>query len=234
MMELSIIIPTLNEEQYIGNLLRHLQQYDPTGDVKEIIVVDGQSTDQTVSIARKYGVQVLENVRRGRSHQMNTGAHQAQSNYLLFLHADSIPPKRFIYHLKQLVNDGARAGSFRLRFDQDHSLLNFYSWCTRCNGLPFRFGDQGLFVEQQIFWELGGFDESLMVMEDNKMVDQLTRSVGFHISQAEMLTSARKYRENGLVRLQIIFVLIFLGYYAGMTQERLLNIYHRLVDGVKG
>jgi rSAM/selenodomain-associated transferase 2 len=234
MMELSIIIPTLNEEKYIGNLLRHLQQYDPTGDVKEIIVVDGQSTDQTTSIARKYGVQVLGDVRRGRSHQMNTGAHQAKSNYLLFLHADSIPPKRFIYQLKQLVNNGARAGSFRLRFDQDHPLLNFYGWCTRFNGLPFRFGDQGLFVERDLFLEIGGFDESLIVMEDNKMVDQLTRKVGFQISRAEMVTSARKYRANGIVRLQIIFVLIFVGYYAGMSQERLLTIYYRLANGVKG
>ncbi|MEM7380208.1 MAG: glycosyltransferase, partial [Bacteroidota bacterium] len=86
---ISIIIPVLNEEAHIGSLLRHLKA-QPLHFVKEIIVVDGGSSDKTVAVAIKHGASVLHS-NKGRARQMNFGAKHASGDVLYFLHADTFP-----------------------------------------------------------------------------------------------------------------------------------------------
>lgn len=226
---ISIIIPTFNEEERIGLLLRHLKKYC-TGKPHEIIIADGESTDRTVLIAERSGAKVVHCSKKGRAVQMNEGAKHARGSILYFLHADSTPPQNFITEIKHAFSQGYQSGCFQLAFDDSHPILKFYGWCTRFRLTVFRFGDQSLFVEKTLFQEVGGFDESLTVMEDQKIVRNLKKVSQFYLSEQTVTTSARRYKINGVIRLQGVFFLIVLLYYLGIQQQTLVRVYKRFID----
>lgn len=225
---ISIIIPVLNEESVIGPLIGELRDRQ-SGYVKEIIVVDGGSEDETVARARKAGARVISDTRRGRSRQMNRGAEEATTGLLYFLHADSIPPPEFDRLILEEYGDQCRAGCFQLAFDSTHPLLNMYAWFTRFDLNAFRFGDQSLFVSRALFFEIGGYRDHLIVMEDNEIVRRLKRHTRFKIIPQKVVTSARKYEEIGAVKLQLIFSLIYVLFHIGYSQELLVSIYQRFI-----
>jgi len=228
-LKLSIIIPTLNESYQIGWLIQYLQN-SLKDNKSEIIIADGGSTDSTRRIARNLNVRVIECNSTGRSLQMNSGAEIARGGVMLFLHADSFPPKDFYFKICKSVRSSADAGCFRLKFDDPHPLLWLYSWFTRYDIDLFRFGDQGLFIKKSMFHGINGFDESLAVMEDQDIVKKIRREGGqFIILSDQMITSARKYRTNGVFKLQAVFFLIVLFYYCGAAQDTLIHLYKSLV-----
>lgn len=226
---ISIIIPTYNEEDNIEQLLSAIKKRQ-TGYIAEIIVADGGSDDSTVEIAKKSGAIVQICDRTGRGPQMNQGADLAKNPVLYFLHADSIPPRGFDSMIIQSIKRGVSAGCFRLRFDDDHPLLKCYAWFTRFSLTVFRFGDQSLFCEKRTFEEIGGFDELLAVLEDQEIVQRFKKESTFKIMDREVETSARKYRDNGVIWLQVVFTMIVAGYYAGVQQNTLVHLYRSLVD----
>lgn len=226
---ISIIIPTYNEEENIEQLLSAIKQRQ-TGYVAEVIIADGFSEDSTVDIAKKCGAMVHICNHTGRGPQMNEGANLAKNPVLYFLHADSIPPPGFDSMIIHSLKSGSSAGCFRLRFDDDHPLLKFYAWFTRFSLTVFRFGDQSLFCEKRIFQEIGGFDESLAVLEDQDIVKRLKKKSAFKIIDHEVETSARKYRDNGVIWLQVVFTIIVSGYYLGVKQSTLAHLYKSLVE----
>jgi rSAM/selenodomain-associated transferase 2 len=228
-MRISVIIPALNEADVIGQTIRELKAR-AEGHVHEIIVADGGSSDQTRDIAHTAGARVIETGRKGRAHQMNTGAEATGSEVLYFLHADSIPPPGFDQTIITAFRDGYPAGCFRLAFDSKHPLLRFYAWCTRFDIDAFRFGDQSLFITRDLFKSIGGFNPTLIVMEDNMMVRRIKKEGGFYISPKKVITSARKYRENGVIRLQLIFILIYTLFFFGVSQETLVSTYKKLIN----
>lgn len=95
---ISIIIPTFNEEDRILALIKFLWEHS-AGCIHEIIVVDGGSTDNTVSLVKNQTNAVLLTTEKGRARQMNSGAKIATGKILYFLHADSVPPMDLIYPL---------------------------------------------------------------------------------------------------------------------------------------
>lgn len=227
--QISVIIPVLNEENTIGKLLTELKKRSGPG-VCEFIVVDGGSTDSTRDIAESEGATVIQTDKKGRAVQMNAGAALANAETLYFLHADTIPPKRFDAYILKAVAEAAEAGCFYLRFDDSHPGLRFYSWFTKFSFTMIRFGDQSLFVKSPVFKEVNGFDESLIVMEDQKIVREIRRVANFRVMDKAVVTSARKYRENGVYRLQAVFFLIWAGYYLGLSQQALTDIYQKYIN----
>lgn len=223
-----MIIPVINEEGHIGLLIDHIKRVQD-GFVLEIIVADGGSNDRTPQIARERGASVIKSSRRGRAAQMNEGAAAAKGELLYFLHADSLPPDKFDLEIISAFKKGYKAGCFRLRFDKDHLLLRFYAFFTRFRSTLLRFGDQSLYAERILFKEIGGFDDSLTVMEDQKIVRDLRKKTPFYLSEREVITSARKYRKNGIIRLQGTFTLIWFLYYLGVPQEGLVELYNLLI-----
>lgn len=227
--QISIIVPVLNEENTIGKLLSELKQRSETGTC-EILVIDGGSTDNTREIAEKAGGTVIESEKKGRSVQMNVGAEHAQANVLYFLHADTIPPFGFDAYILNSVADGFGAGCFSLRFDDPHPGLRFYSWFTKFGSTLIRFGDQSLFVKASVFNKVNGFDEALILMEDQKIVREIRRFTRFSVMNEPVTTSARKYRDNGVYRLQAVFFLIWAGYYLGLNQQALTDIHKKYIN----
>ncbi|MEX0904127.1 MAG: TIGR04283 family arsenosugar biosynthesis glycosyltransferase [Balneolaceae bacterium] len=224
----SIIIPAWNEEENLKKLLPVITKRQ-SGAILEIIVADGGSKDGTVQIAEKAGAKVIHCHKKRRAVQMNEGASHARGEILFFLHADTLPPPSFDSKIISESEKGAVSGCFQLRFDENRPALKFYSWFTKWKTTFVRFGDQGLFVEKKAFDQSGGFDESLTVMEDQEMVRVLKRKGNFSLLDSAVVTSARKYRRSGYLRLQLVFTLIFILYYTGAKQETLVHLYNSFI-----
>lgn len=227
-MKLSVIIPAYNEENFIVETIKNIKKR--AGDfVSEIIIVDGGSRDETVEQAKLTGATVISSPRKGRAVQMNYGAEQARGDCLYFLHADSIPPLNFDQKIFQAVSKGFKAGCFQLAFDEDHYLLHFYAWCTRFDIDAFRFGDQSLFVTREAFMKSGGYREDHLVMEDNEIIRRIKDNCQFMILDDTVVTSARAYLEAGIIKLQLVFVIIYSLYFLGVNQESLVDFKRRIV-----
>jgi rSAM/selenodomain-associated transferase 2 len=194
----------------------------------EIIVSDGGSSDNTVALAEEFKVRVIKGL-KGRAKQMNAAARHAQGEILYFLHADSRTPSDFIGKIVQANARGYQAGCFRLRFDWNHWFLKLNAWFTRFDINAVRFGDQSLFITKKLFDQIGGFREDYTIMEDQEIVNRITRNESFTVLSDFIITSARKYRINGAYRMQIIFFYIYFAYAFGASQETLQKIYCRLI-----
>lgn len=226
-MKISVIIPVKNEAAGIAHLISYLKTSASSPHSFELIVVDGLSTDSTALQAEQAGATVIIASKAGRAAQMNLGANFAKNDLLYFLHADTYPPKDWDSILLNQFSNSNQAGCFRLAFDDTHPLLRFYAWFTRFDFRFVRYGDQSLFVSKKLFKKVGGFDSSLIVMEDNEIIYQLKRYTHFSILPLNVITSARKYRTNGIFRLQLIFSLIYSGYMFGVSQAVLVDLYKR-------
>lgn len=159
---------------------------------------------------------------------MNLGAQNARGELLYFLHADSIPPEGYTQRIMEAA-DRNIAGCFRLRFDHEHWFLRANSWFTRFDVQAFRYGDQSLFVKREAFQHVGGFNEELVIFEDNEIIDRLKRIRSFKVLPFCVRTSARKYVENGIYKMQGIFYLMWFMYILGYSQQRLVSTYKSLI-----
>src|SRR5574341_209471 len=118
-MNVSVIVPVLNEESSIGATLQALMKLAP----QEAIVVDGGSSDRTREIAARFGVKVVSS-ERGRARQMNRGARQAGGDVLLFLHADTRLPQTAFSDIASALSDPRYLGGrFDVALDGTHWML---------------------------------------------------------------------------------------------------------------
>lgn len=226
---ISVIIPAYNEEAHIAATIRAVRTADTGGLVKEIIVADGGSADATLTVASAEGAKAVLCPAKGRSAQMNYGALLAKQDVLYFLHADTVPPQNFSGRIRQTIEEGAGAGCFTMTFDWNHWFLKTNGWFSRFNVDAFRYGDQSLFVKKEQFQRVGGFCEKHVIFEDYKIIKGLKKGAPFSIVKGPVITSARKYRENGPFRMQGIFYLMYFLYRFGCSQAKLVAVYKKLI-----
>ncbi|GGG88196.1 glycosyl hydrolase [Parapedobacter pyrenivorans] len=225
---LSIIIPTYNEAGQIVRTLNKIRAANETHHT-EIIVVDGGSTDNTVALAVAARAIVVHSEQKGRAAQMNKGVAGAIGEMLYFLHADSIPPINFMHDIRAAHSQGVKSGCFRLAFDCHHWFLRANAWFTRFDLNAFRFGDQSLFVTKAVFQKSGGFRDDLYIMEDQEIIHRLKKHGKFAVLNDSVVTSARKYLENGIYRMQGIFYATWILYYLGYPQARLVKLHRKFL-----
>ena len=224
---ISVIIPTYNEAENISLTIEKINA--AKNHAIEIIVADGGSTDGTICCAEKSKAITVRCNQKGRSAQMNEGAAIANGQILYFLHADSIPPKKFTEHILEAHRKGAVSGCFRLAFDHNHWFLKANAWFTRFDVNAIRFGDQSLFVTKEVFDKAGGFNQSLLMMEDQEIIHRIKKLGKFIVMNDVVTTSAKKYLDNGIYRLQVIFFRIWFLYYLGYSQLHLLKLHRKLI-----
>lgn len=223
-MTLSIVLPTFQEARRIAATVDAARAL---GADVEIVVVDGGSSDGTAEIARRHGARVIEADGRGRARQMNQGAAAASGDVLLFLHADTILPPDARSAIAAILSDPAVAGGcFRLRFDDDHPVLRVSGALTRFGFRLFHYGDCAYFVRRTTFREMGGF-HAMPLLEDLDFWLRLNRDHRVVVARASVLTSARRFKEVGVVRQQTLAALIVLLYMLGVGAPRLARFYHR-------
>ncbi|MFN3479901.1 MAG: TIGR04283 family arsenosugar biosynthesis glycosyltransferase [Thermodesulfovibrionales bacterium] len=222
MIGLSVIIPTLNEEDCIRIAIKSAKKLNPL----EIIVVDGGSTDRTREIAEGEGAIVIESP-RGRGTQLNRGASIAKGDILLFLHADSAIPDRV--DLKNYLSSKLSGGFFRLKFD-DTSIStrlveSFANLRAGLFSLPY--GDQAIFIKKEVFERLGGFKE-YPFLEDLEFVIRLRRFGRLKCLPHEIIASSRRLKKGyplSPVFVSLRNVLIVLLFFLGISPYRLQRFY---------
>lgn len=225
---ISIIIPVLNEEEKLANLLQKLKQIeDPIS--FEIIVVDGGSQDQTVAIASKFAaVYQLKQANRGA--QLKLGAEKSSGDILWFLHSDSklADYRQGLRQIQDSLKDPRySAGYFQLVFDSQDF---FYRYLAKTSNLRARFlglifGDQGLFTTRQQYEKTGGFEE-IPLMEDWRFSRKLWKQGKFYQLPITITTSSRRFRK-GKIRTHLKMHKIKLLYLLGVPPEKLARRYYK-------
>jgi len=219
-MLVSVIIPALNEANCIERTLHDVQALS---DPKEVIVVDGGSTDDTVG--RASDLATVLHAPQGRATQMNHGARAARGDVLWFLHADTHPPEDALHIIRNTLHQpGAESGLFRLAFDDDAFLLRVYSWCTGWPWVRLAFGDRGLFTTRTAFEAVGGFPE-WPLFEDLELARRLHERDTFRFLPQAVTTSARRFRRYGLLRQQLRNLYLWTHYVIGTDPERVAHRY---------
>ena len=227
---ISIIIPVLNEAENITSVLEHLSKNSSTANISEIILVDGGSKDDTKDLIAGFAENSPHTIQlitsdKGRAKQMNNGAKKARGKLFYFLHADSFPPKDFDKLIIAEVAKGNPAGCFKMRFDSTHWWLRLASWLTKFSWRACRGGDQSQFITRELFEEIGGYDESYIIYEDNILINELYARKKFVVIQQWIHSSARLYRERGIWTLQYHFWAIYVKRWLGADADQLYAYY---------
>jgi rSAM/selenodomain-associated transferase 2 len=222
-MNLSIVIPTLNEEAALPALLHDLRALSSAS--TEIIVADGGSSDATVAVAAAAGARVVT-ARRGRARQMNRGARAALREWLLFLHADSRLDQSAALVLRSALEEPPSFDTAVFRFAIDLPRMWKYvietGQALRESVLGLPYGDQGLLVRRDAFVAVGGFPD-IPLMEDVTLVRTLRQHGGVARLPAALLTSGRRYEQGGVLRTWGRHTLLIALHAAGVSPSRLAH-----------
>lgn len=230
---ISVIIPVYNEaelmEQQLNLLLKRTsrQQW-----VKEILVVDGGSSDTTREIAARIPFINLLFSEKGRAKQMNTGARHATQSILYFLHIDATPPQDYDQYIVESVKKNRLAGCFCMKLDSTHPWLILMSWFTKVNHKACRGGDQSLFISKNLFEEIGGYDETYTIYEDNILIAELYKKRQFTVIQQWIVASARMYEKVGVARLQWIYLMIYLKKMQGAHPDEMYSYFKNKLKNI--
>jgi glycosyltransferase involved in cell wall biosynthesis len=193
--------------------------------LKEIIVVDGGSTDNTVEEAEKTGATVMRSPVNGRAAQLNYGARQATGEILYFLQANCLPPKNFVSEIVKASTKGFACGAFSVKFEYKHWMLNTMAWVSNRYNSLVKLSDQSLFMSKELFDKSGGFCEDHLVMINQEMIKRLKRYTNFILIKDAIVSSAKKYVRYGFFKTGFVQVVAFLMQRLGYTQNAMAKVY---------
>ena len=230
--EISVIIPTRNEEQALPGTFHNLLGQEGNF---EVILVDGGSSDGTYEIAERWREVFRGSGRRlvvrvsepGRAVQMNLGAEEAEGDVFLFLHADTQLPSSAQKNIRSALEEPRCVGGrFDISLDGEEwiyrligKLISLRSRMTRVAT-----GDQAIFVRRKIFEDIGGFPD-IPLMEDIAFSRVLKSKGSVACLKNKVVTSARRWKNEGIWRTILKMWALRLSFLAGISPLRLKRFY---------
>jgi rSAM/selenodomain-associated transferase 2 len=226
MIQLSIIIPVLNESLTIAAYLQKLKLITQTLSA-EIIVVDGGSHDDTFHLSIAYADKVIRSP-KGRAAQMNTGAEQASGDILCFLHADTQLPDKAFSWINDSIAPEYHWGFYKVKLSGQlfifriiEKMMNLRSQLTRVAT-----GDQCFFVTRALFNSSHGFAK-LALMEDVEICKRLRKKYKPSVIDVTVITSSRRWEEQGIFKTIVLMWYLRGAYFLGVSPNFLVKQYYR-------
>ena len=221
-MFISIIIPVLNEEQSVKALLQQLQIYRQQG--HEVIVVDGGSDDETVSISKSLADKVII-FDSGRARQMNKGVAESTNEVLWFLHADTSISENAIKTIQESLNK-YDWGRFNIKLSGSHFLFRIIEKMINIRSClsGVATGDQGIFVKRKTFESVGGYSE-IPLMEDVALSYKLKTISQPACNKKTLTTSSRRWENNGIIKTILLMWYLRFLYWIGVAPDKLAKLY---------
>lgn len=227
---ITIIMPCLNAAGSLQKSLPPLVDGVLAGLVSKLIVVDGGSTDNTVKIADAAGAAIIE-TKAGRGHQLKLGAGAATTDFLLFLHADTVLAPDWVEAAGQFCADrgpmAQAAAYFKFALDDKGAAAKAMSQMVHLRnglfGLPY--GDQGLLISQLFYQQLGGY-QPLPLMEDVALARKIGKKRLNRLGSTAT-TSAARYQKNGYLKQSTSNLWRLTRYFMGTAPEKLAAGYHQ-------
>ena len=222
-MAVTVIIPTLNEEDWIAGAVASAF----AAGAAEVIVADGGSLDRTTRLATSAGARMLLSEPM-RARQLNLGADSASHETLVFLHADSRLPAGAAAVVEDALMNGADFGGFRIAFAEPSrglrvaaAMINLRTSVTRCP-----WGDQAQFIRRETFLKAGGFLE-MPLMEDYELAMRMKRRGRSVLLPMTVTTSGRRFLRKGLLRTAVHNWRTIIRYRMGADIDSLARSYRR-------
>lgn len=225
--DISVIIPTLNEELTI---LKTLDALSRLVNVSEVVVVDGGSTDKTVEIVREYqglkALQLIETNLQSRGQQLHEGTKHAKGGIFWFVHADTRPTQGSGRQIKGAMKYRAVVGgNFEVIFNGEGRWARFLTWLyPQLRTLRLCYGDSAFFVGRIAYEKVGGFKD-YPIFEDVDLYRRLQKVGRFvHLSQT-VTTSSRRFENKSFIGLFLRWTTMQVLYWSGVSPRKLAKYY---------
>ena len=220
---ISVIIPTLDAQECLGECLMSLMPGLDAGLLRELIVSDGGSSDGTVEIAKAWGAEVVTGA-ASRGGQLVRGCDAAAGDWLLVLHADTTLESDWVGPVIEHLS-GDTAGWFRLAFDEGGIAGRIVAaWANLRSRAGLPYGDQGLLLPRSLYAAVGGYPDQPL-MEDVAIARALRGNL--RGIDATARTSAVRYRSQGWIRRGLRNIWALMRYLAGASPDGLAQAYRR-------
>lgn len=219
-MDVSVVIPTLNEAEQIAAAIERAGDAGAT----EVIIADGGSSDGTCEIANDLNCIVVHSP-RGRGAQLNKGAARTTGDVLVFLHADNWLEANALKQLEAFPVDNL-AGCFRQRIEAPEFRYRVLEWgnAFRATWLKMPYGDQGIFIARSLFESIGGFP-NIPLMEELPFMRNVAARTKLRLLPGPLHVSARRWQRNGVIGQTLRNWSLLARYYRGVSPEELAKSY---------
>ena len=219
---ISVVIPTLNESK---NLARTLASLQNRKGVREVIIADGGSTDDTCEIAEKYNARVVQG-RKGRGLQIKTGVEAVTGDILVILHADCLAPKGMFDKILGALRENPHVvgGACCMAFENTNIKTGIVAGLNNLRAMltGISFGDQAQFFRMEALDQMGGFPE-LMLMEDVELSLRLKQTGRLLFLKETVTASGRRWRTgsftNNFLKVIRLFILYLIERRLGIVKE---------------
>lgn len=221
---ISIVIPTLEARDSLPRTLRSLVPACASGLVREAIIADGGSQDETREIGVAAGARVID-APRGRGRQLAAGALAARGDWLLFLHADTALDQGWSEEVRDFTRSAGQAAAFRFALDDEAPAARRLERLValRCRILKLPYGDQGLLIRRSLYDAVGGY-AGLPLFEDVDIVRRIGRR-RLKLLKTRAVTSAERFRREGYLRRSTRNLSLLARYYLGASPDALARAY---------